>query len=128
MVQKITLNQLQGLYEVTYASSPPVEGFFEPGFGSAQIEGNKLSGVDALGVIWSAELDFRPDGNLTFNAVLDPTETPVTVGLMDKRGNMTREPQHYSGIIKVIKTDNYLLLRTKIQQGPITINVQFRRK
>lgn len=128
MASKVTLEQLQGMYEITYASSPPVEGFFEPGFGSARIEGSKLSGVDALGVIWDADFDIQEDGNLSYQAVLDPRDTPVTVGLMDKRGNMSREPQRYNGILNATITDSFLILRTQVQQGPITINVQFRKK
>lgn len=127
MPNKITLDQLQGMYEIAYASTPPVEGFYEPGFGSAKIEGNKLRGVDALGVIWDAEFEIQDDRTLHYQAILDPKDTPVTVGLMDKNGNMSREPQRYQGVINITNAKDLLILRTNVQQGPITINVQFRK-
>lgn len=128
MSKIVSLDELQGLYDIAYASSPPVENFYEPGFGSAQIEAEKLTGVDALGVIWNAEFTILDNGTLSYNALLDPKDTPITVGLMDKNGAMSREPQNYQGIMKVTKSNTHLILRTEVQQGPITINVQFRKK
>ena len=128
MVQPITLDDLQGLYDVTYASSPQLDNFYEPGFGSAKIHGNTLTGVDALGVIWNASFDPPKDGKMNFTAFLDPKDTPPTVGLMNANGIMTREPQNYSGEVKITKLHNEIILRTQVQQGPITINVQFRKK
>lgn len=128
MPNTVTLDDLQGLYDVAYASSPQLDYFYEPGFGSAKIEGNTLTGVDALGVLWNAELNVLENGEIGFKALLDPKDTPPTVGLMDKNGVMTREPQSYSGTVKVTKSDKELILRTQVQQGPITIDVQFRKK
>tara|TARA_R110001583_G_scaffold122072_1_gene273330 strand:- start:12557 stop:12943 length:387 start_codon:yes stop_codon:yes gene_type:complete len=128
MSDGITLEQLQGIYEITYASSPQVEGFYEPGFGSAKIVRNNLTGVDALGVVWNAEFIILDNGTLSYKATLDPKDTPITVGLMDRSGSMSRKAQEYQGIMNVTKTNNYLILRTQVQQGPITINVQFRKK
>lgn len=124
----ISLEELQGLYDVTYASSPQLENFFEPGFGSAKIEENHLTGVDALGVIWNADFTILEDGNIGFKAMLDPKDTPLTVGLVNKSGVMTREPQEYEGQMKVTKSETEVILRTQVQQGPITIDVQFRKK
>ena len=128
MSSDIALDDLQGLYDITYASSPQLDNFYEPGFGSAKIEGNKLTGVDALGVIWNADFDILEDGTLSFKAILDPKDAPTTVGLIDSSGVMTRSPQCYQGIMNVTKLDAHLILRTQVQQGPITIDVQFRKK
>lgn len=128
MSQAVTLDDLQGLYDITYASSPQLENFYEPGFGSAKIEGNTLTGVDALGVIWNAKLETPENGKINFKAFLDPKDAPPTVGLMDKSGVMTREPQNYNGVVKITKLGEELILRTQVQQGPITIDVQFRKK
>ncbi len=128
MSDPISLDELQGLYDITYASSPPIENFYEPGFGSAKIEGNTITGIDALGVLWNAEFKIIDNGSLSFKAILDPREAPPTVGLVDNTGTMTRQPQNYSGTIRITKSDKELILRTQIQQGPITINVQFRKK
>ncbi|MAI61988.1 MAG: hypothetical protein CBB87_05775 [Micavibrio sp. TMED27] len=128
MSQEITLDDLQGMYDVTYASSPQLENFYEPGFGSAKVENNTLTGVDALGVIWNAEFSTPKNGEMSFKALLDPKDTPPTVGLMNANGVMTREPQNYSGIVKITKLGEELILRTQVQQGPITIDVQFRKK
>ena len=126
MSQSITLEDLQGLYDVTYASSPQLEHFYEPGFGSAKIEGDTLTGVDALGVIWNAKFSSPENGEIAFKAILDPKDTPPTVGLINKSGIMTREPQSYNGVVKITKLGDEL--RTQVQQGPITIDVQFRKK
>lgn len=128
MSDNITLEELQGEYAITYASTPPLDNFYEPGFGSAKIDGNKLLGVDALGVVWNATFEIGNDNQLDFEATLDPRGTPETVGLMNKSGVMSREPQNYSGVIKVTKSSKETILRTQVQQGPITIDVQFRKK
>lgn len=128
MSQNLNLDDFQGLYEIIYASTPQIDGFFEPGFGSAKIEGNTLRGVDALGVIWNAEFQIVSENEISFDAVLDPKETPPTVGLMDKNGNLTRTPQNYSGNMQVTKLGKELIMRTQVKQGPITIDVQFRKK
>ena len=128
MSENITLEELQGEYDITYASSPPLDNFYEPGIGSGKIEGNKLIGVDALGVVWDATLEIGNDNQLSFQATLDPKGTPETVVLMNNSGIVSREPQNYEGIIKVSKSDTETILRTQVQQGPITIDVQFRKK
>lgn len=128
MAANVTLADLQGLYDITYASTPQIENFYEPGFGSAKIDGNKLTGVDALGVIWNGVFEVKGNGTLEYNAQLDPSEAPITVGLVDRNGQMTREPQSYHGVLNVTKLGNNLILRTQVQQGPITIDVQFRKK
>ncbi len=128
MSGSITLEELQGEYDITYASSPPLEHFYEPGIGSARIQGNELVGIDALGVIWHATFEIVEENRLSFKATLDPKNTAETVGLMDKSGIMSRQPQYYEGVIKVSKSNTETILRTQVQQGPITINVQFRKK
>lgn len=128
MSESITLEELQGEYDITYATSPPLDNFFEPGFGSAKIDGNKLIGVDALGVVWNATFEIGNDDQLPFQATLDPKGTSETVGLLNKSGVMTREPQDYEGVIKVSKSETETILRTQVQQGPLTIDVQFRKK
>lgn len=123
------LEDLQGKYDITYQSTPPQPDWYEPGYGQAEINGNKLIGFDALGVRWDATLELRQDGILNFQAVLDPrTSGDENVVLLDNSGNMTREPQHYTGEIKVTKFGGETMLRTVVIQGPITINVQFRKK
>ncbi|MCF8495530.1 MAG: hypothetical protein K9G62_02550 [Alphaproteobacteria bacterium] len=128
MSKTVTIEELQGLYDITYASSPQLDNFYEPGFGSAKIESNNLTGVDALGVIWNADFKILENGKIAFQAILDPKDTPITVGLINKSGVMTREPQKYEGEMKVTKSEKELILRTQVQQGPITIDVQFRKK
>ncbi|GEM_PF-3098006 len=128
MSGNITIDELQGEYDITYATSPPLEHVYEPGIGSAKIQGNKLIGVDALGVIWNATFEIVNDNQLAFKATLDPKGTPETVGLLDKSGVMSREPQDYEGVIKISKSSTETILRTQVQQGPLTIDVQFRKK
>ncbi len=124
----VLLGELQGLYDITYASTPQLINVYEPGFGTAKIEGKKLTGIDALGVIWNATFEISDDNSLSFDALLDPTDAPSTVGLTDSTGTMTREPQSYQGVLKITKSDTHLILRTQVQQGPISIDVQFRKK
>ncbi len=128
MANKIELEELQGHYDIVYASTPQLDQFYEPGFGSAKIEGNKLTGVDALGVIWNAEYQILQNGTISYEALLNPSDAPSTVGLIDDDGILSREPQIYNGILNVTKTDRHLILRTTVKQGPITIDVQFRKK
>ena len=35
MISNVTLEDLQGSYDITYASFPQLENLYEPGFGSA---------------------------------------------------------------------------------------------
>ncbi len=127
MPNTIDLKVLEGNYDITYQSSPPLDDWYEPGHGSAQIAGNELTGSDALGIVWRAKLTPLDDKNLEFDATLDPTTAAPNAGLMDKNGNMTRSPQHYKGTIKVTLLGSDTLLRTQVIQGPLTIDVQFRR-
>jgi hypothetical protein len=128
MSNSITLNDIQGKYEISYQSYPPIEDWYEPGFGSADIVGDTLIGKDALGVTWNAKLFFDDNGRLNFTATLDPTTSPdPQVGLLDRTGNITRTPQNYSSDIKVTKFSGEIILRTRVIQGPITIDVQFRK-
>ena len=123
----ISLEDLQGRYEISYQSTPQMPDWYEPGVGVAQIVDNQLHGVDAVGVSWFAEFDILNDGTLSFQAKLDPTNAPPNSVLLDRNGQMTRTPQDYTGILRVTKLENHLILRTQVIQGPITINVQFKK-
>ena len=124
----VTLDDLQGAYDISYQTTPQLENFYEPGFGAAKIEGNRLRGMDGLGVIWDATFEIQEDGSLSFKARLDPKDAPPTAGLMNEHGQMSREPQDYNGVLQPTQVDNILILRTRVQQGPLTIDVQFRKK
>jgi hypothetical protein len=124
----ISLDELQGSYEISYQSTPQLEDWFEPGFGAAKIEKNQLTGIDGVGVTWNATFEINDDGNLVYKALLDPKTAIPGAGLMDKNGQMTREPQSYSGLISITKSTDELILRTSVQQGPLQIDVQFRKQ
>ena len=123
----ITLDDLQGFYEIAYQSDIQLPGWYESGVASAQISDNKLTGLDGAGISWNATIAIQTDGSIAFNAVLDPSNAPAGSGLMGKNGQMTRQPQTYEGILKVTKAAGILLLRTTVIQGPLTINVQFKK-
>lgn len=123
----LTLEDVQGMYEISYQSTPPMDDWFESGFGSAQISGNKLTGIDGLGVEWQADLVVEPNGTIKFSAVLDPANAPGNVGLMDANGAMSKNKQFYSGVLKVTNVPPIVILRTTVFQGPLTINVQFKK-
>lgn len=123
----LTLEDIQGMYEISFQSIPPMDDWFEPGFGSAQISGNKLTGIDGVGVEWKADLVIEPNGTIKFAAILDPTSAPEGVGLMDVNGVMTKNKQSYSGVLKVTNVPPLIILRTTVIQGPLTINVQFKK-
>ncbi len=125
MGYSITVEELQGAYDIRYQSTPILPDWYEPGIGDAKIEGTHLKGADGVGVIWNADLKVLENGIIEFEALLDPKDAPPNAGLMDKNGKMTKEKQSYSGKMNVTKSNNKLILRTRVQQGPLTIDVQF---
>lgn len=127
-MSSVTLEELQGDYEISYQSTPQIENFYEPGHAVGQIKGKKLTGVDVLGVKWDAELEIQNSGEIKYSAILDPENAAPNAGLMNDAGQIVREKQFYNGIIKPLKNGESLILRTVVVQGPITINVQFHKK
>ena len=128
METKISLDDLQGDYEIIYQSSPQLEDWYEPGTGYAKVEGNKLKGADILNVEWNADLTFTNDNKIHFEAILDARNAQPNAGLIDENGHMTRESQKYNGELSVIKSAQTLILKTRVKQGPLTIDVQFIKK
>jgi hypothetical protein len=120
--------ELQGFWEISYQSTPQMPDWYEPGFGTAKIEGTKLTGVDGTGIVWDADLEISSDGSIHFKARLDPKPAPETSFLIDKNGNATRDAQLYSGALRLLKANGEMILRTRVLQGPLTIDVQFRKK
>lgn len=120
----MNLEELEGGYDITYQSDALLDNFFEPGKGYGEIIGNKLVGRDATGISWNADL-IIDNNKIKFKAVLDPQDGAPNAFLMSKEGELTKEPQNYSGQLKLTNIDGKKILRTTVQQGPITIHVQF---
>ena len=125
MKQDIKIDDLQGGYDITYQSDANLENFFEPGKGYGEIEGNKLVGKDATGISWNADLAINENGDISFDAILNPKDGAENAFLLSKEGAMTKEPQKYNGVMQIIKIEDKTILTTRVKQGPITINVQF---
>ena len=125
MSQKLTIEDLQGGYDITYQSDAVLDDFFEPGKGYGEIKDNKLIGKDATGISWNADLSINDNGEVHFDAVLNPHDGADNAFLMNKQGTLTKDPQNYSGEMKIINLGGKTILSTRVQQGPITINVQF---
>ena len=119
------MTDINGSYDIRFSSTPPMPDWFESGTGHAVIQDGLLLGKDGLGVTWKAELTMQSSGKISFAALLDPVGTPPNVGLINKMGVMTKEPQSYSGEINVTQNGDKMILRTKVLQGPLTIDVQF---
>ncbi len=128
MNNPVTLEELQGAYEIRYQSTPQMPNWYEPGTGAAVIEGNTLKGVDALGMSWLGEFAIEQDNTISYKAVIDPKGSPPTAGVLDNNGMMSRLPQTYEGELTVTKVANLLIIKTTVQQGPISIHVQFIKK
>lgn len=128
MSHKVTVEDLQGNYEISYNSSVPLDNWYEIGDGKATIKGKTLKGIDEHGVTWDATFDILSDGTIKYKAYLDTSNTPLSVGLMNDNGEVTRENQHYNGILKALKLGNNVILSTEVKKGPVTINVQFKKE
>ncbi len=121
----VNIKDVEGNYDIFFSSFPPMPDWYESGVGKAVIKDGTLSGKDGLGVTWKADLSTTPSNTISFTAILDPSGTPPNVGLMNKNGVMTKEPQTYQGELKITRNGDTIILRTKVFQGPLVIDVQF---
>lgn len=123
----VTINDLQGAYDINFQTTPQRQEWFEPGYGDATIAGNELTGVDATGISWSATISID-DGRIFFDAILDPTNAPLESGLINDSGEFTRNKQRYKGELFLTRVADIVILRTVVKQGEYIVNVQFRKK
>ena len=128
MFAAVTLEDLQGNYEVAIQSTPLMPNWFQIERGNGTLVGANFTGQDGLGVAWKVEIQDNGSNKFNFQAVLDPRNAAPNAGLMSKNGTMTREPQSYNGVFDVVKIGNQIVLKTSVQQGPITIIVQLLKK
>lgn len=93
----ISMDELQGEYDILYRSKPQEDGIYEPGVGKATIKSGELIGIDALGVIWTGHLKIIEGNKIEYKATLDPSSTKPNVGLTNELGERTRDKQYYEG-------------------------------
>lgn len=128
MYNKITLDEIQGEYTISYQTTPQIPDVVEKGDGDAKITGNKLVGIDGHGVNWNGNFEILEDGTIAYEALLDPKTGPPDTVILDESGIPTRDEQFYKGTIKVTKSNGHVILRTKVPRGMFTIDVQFKKK